>query len=82
MSTDSASTRPKHPRPSVVTLSCVFVAVTAFLTLTELITALMDWGTVGLQTWLRPILRAMAQAGADVTMVEALGVLRLSLIHI
>ena len=60
MSTDSASSRPKHPRPSIVTLACVFIAVTAFLTLTELITALMDWATVDMQAGLRPILRQLA----------------------
>lgn len=76
MSTDSASARPKHPRPSVVTLACVFVAVTAFLTLTELITALMDWATVDMQTWLRPILRQLAAAGAVVSMAEVLRYLR------
>ena len=76
MSTDSASTRPKHPRPSVVTLACVFVAVTAFLTLVELVTALMDWATVDMQVWLKPVLRGLAQAGAEVTLVEALRILR------
>ena len=76
MSTDSASTRPKHPRPSVVTLACIFVAVTAFLTLTELVTALMDWATVDMQAWLRPILRQLAAAGAVVTMAEVLRYLR------
>jgi hypothetical protein len=76
MSTDSASTRPKQPRPSVVTLACVFVAVTAFLTLTELITALMDWATVDMQAGLRPILRQLAAVGAVLTMTEVLQYLR------
>src|SRR5688500_16187143 len=76
MSTDSASTRPKHPRPSIVTLACVFVAVTAFLTLTELITALMDWATVDMQASLRPILRQLAAAGVVVSMTEVLRYLR------
>ena len=76
MSSDSASDRPSHPRPSVVTLACVFVAVTAFLTLTELVTALMDWATVDLQAWLRPVLRQLAAAGVVVTMAEVLRYLR------
>lgn len=75
-STESASERPKYPRPSVVTLSCVFVAVTAFLTLTEVVSALMDWATVDMQAWLRPILRQLAAAGAVVTMAEVLQYLR------
>lgn len=76
MSTDSAGSRSKHPRPSVVTLACVFVAVTAFLTLTELITALMDWASVDMQAWLRPMLRQLAAAGVIVTMAEVLRYLR------
>jgi len=76
MSTEATGERPKHPRPSVVTLACVFVAVTAFLTLTEVITALMDWATVDMQAWLRPILRQLAAAGAVVTMAEVLRYLR------
>jgi hypothetical protein len=76
MSTEATGERQKHPRPSVVTLACVFVAVTAFLTLTELITALMDWATVDLQAGLQPILRQLAAAGAVVTMAEVLRYLR------
>ena len=76
MSSDSASSRPKYPRPSVVTLSCVFVAVTAFLTLTELVSALMDWATVDMQAWLRPVLSQLAEAGAVLTMPEVLEYLR------
>ena len=76
MSTDSASSRPKQPRPSIVTLACVFVAVTAFLTLTELITALMDWATVDMQAGLRPILRQLAAVGAVLTMTDFLRYLR------
>jgi hypothetical protein len=60
----------------VVTLACVFIAVTAFLTLTELITALMDWATVDMQAGLRPILRQLAAAGAVLTMTEVLQYLR------
>ena len=59
MSLDSAKPV-KSPRPSVVTLACVFVAVTAFLTLTELISALMDWASVDMQTWLRPMMGTWA----------------------
>jgi hypothetical protein len=54
----------------------VFIAVTAFLTLTSLITALMDWATVDMQTSLRPILRTLAAAGAVVSMTEVLHYLR------
>jgi len=60
----------------VVTLSCVFVAVTAFLTLTELITALMDWATVDMQTSLQPMLRQLGKAGVVVSMTEVLHYLR------
>src|SRR5689334_22079623 len=59
-------------------MSCVFVAITAFLSLTELITALMDWGTVTMQTGLRSILRQMATAGLELSMPEALRLLRLA----
>ncbi|MFL6090688.1 MAG: hypothetical protein ACJ71Z_11160 [Aeromicrobium sp.] len=76
MSTDRADSRPKHPRPSVVTLSCVFVAVTAFLTLTEVISALMDWGTVDMQAALRPALRQLGIAGLHLSMTETLRLLR------
>lgn len=76
MTSDSASSRSKHPRPSVVTLACVFVAVTAFLTLTELITALMDWATVDMQASLRPILRQLAAAGVVISIAEVLRYLR------
>lgn len=73
---DTTSERPRHPRPSVVTLSCVFVAVTAFLTLTELISALMDWGTVGMQEGLQPLVRGLRAAGTEVTATELLRFLR------
>jgi len=76
VSTDSASSRPKHPRPSVVTLSCIFVAVTAFLTLTELITALMDWATVDMQEGLQPWRRGLAASGIELTTTELLQFLR------
>src|SRR5689334_19092890 len=76
MSTDTPSGRPKPPRPSVVTLSCVFVAVTAFLTLTEVISALMDWGTVDMQTALRPALRQLDAVGVHLSMTEMLRALR------
>jgi hypothetical protein len=54
----------------------VFIAVTAFLTLTSLITALMDWATVDMQTSLQPILRTLAAAGVAVSMTEVLQYLR------
>lgn len=76
MSTDAPERRRKFPRPSVVTLSCVFIAVTAFLTLTDLIGALMDWGTVDMQKALLPVMRELRRGGADPTMPELLGVLR------
>jgi hypothetical protein len=76
MSTDAPAQRRKYPRPSVVTLSCVFIGVTAFLTLTDLITALMNWGTVEMQDALRPALRELHRGGLDPTMPELLAVLR------
>jgi len=76
MSQDVSTRRRKYPRPSIVTLSCIFIAVTAFLTLTDLITALMNWGTVAMQDTLRPALRELGKAGFDVTMPELLSVLR------
>ena len=76
MSTDVPDQRRKYPRPAVVTLSCVFIAVTAFLTLTDLISALLDWGTVDMQDALKPAVREMHRGGLDWTMPELLGVLR------
>jgi hypothetical protein len=73
---DATNARPRHPRPSVVTLSCVFVAVTAFLTLTELVSALMDWGTVTMQEGLQPLLRSLRATGIGVTATELLHALR------
>lgn len=75
MSADSSGV-PRHPRPSAVSLSCVFVGVTAFLTLTELITALMDWGTVGLQEALQPLRKELQAAGTDVATDDLLRYLR------
>ena len=76
MSTDAPTQRRKFPRPSVVTLACVFIAVTAFLTLTDLISALMNWGTVDMQESLKPALRELHRAGFEPTMTELLAVLR------
>lgn len=76
MSSESTSQRPAHPRPSIVTLACVFVAVTAFLTLTELVVALMDWATVDMQKGLQPVLQQLAAVGAVLTMAEVLQYLR------
>lgn len=75
MSSDGARTV-KAPRPSAVTLSCVFIAVTAFLTLTEVSSALLDWGTVTMQDGLKPLLKQLADAGVDITMADLLGYLR------
>jgi MFS family permease len=76
MSTGVSTRRRKYPRPSIVTLSCVFIAVTAFLTLTDLIGALMNWGTVDMQDALKPALTELRRAGFDATMPELLAVLR------
>jgi hypothetical protein len=76
MSTGVSTQRRKYPRPSIVTLSCVFIAVTAFLTLTDLIGALMNWGTVDMQDALKPALTELRRAGFDATMPELLAVLR------
>jgi len=76
MSTDVSARRRKYPRPSIVTLSCVFIAVTAFLTLTDLIGALMNWGTVDMQAALKPALKELDGSGFDVAMPELLAVLR------
>jgi MFS family permease len=76
MSTDAPARRRKYPRPSVVTLACVFIAVTAFLTLTDLIEALMNWGTVDMQDALKPALRELRSSGFDPTMPALLAVLR------
>jgi hypothetical protein len=75
MSDESLQAR-RGPRPSVVTLSCVFIAVTAFLTLTELIAALMDWGTVGMQQGLQPMIRWLRASGTETTTTELLRNLR------
>lgn len=66
----------KHPRPSVVTLAGVFIAITAFLGLTELITALTHWGSVEMKDALRPAIRQLDAAGVQITMTELLRVLR------
>jgi hypothetical protein len=76
MSTDAPAQRRKYPRPSVVTLACVFIAVTAFLSLTDLIGALMNWGTVDMQDALQPALRELRSSGFDTTMPALLAVLR------
>jgi hypothetical protein len=76
MSTEATQRQRKHPRPTVVTLSCVFIAVTAFLTLTDLITGLMDWGTVDMQDALKPMVRELHRAGLDASMSELLRILR------
>src|SRR5690242_12208234 len=76
MSTGVSTQRRKYPRPSIVALHCVFIAVTAFLTLTGLIGALMNWGTVDMQDALKPALTELRRAGFDATMPELLAVLR------
>lgn len=64
------------PRPNVVTLASVFIAITAFLFLTELISALMDWGTVQMQEELQPAVRELERNGVEFTMSEMLRGLR------
>jgi len=66
----------KQPRPSVVTLAGVFIAITAFLSLTQLASALTSWGTVEMQDQLKPALRQLDAAGFEMTMTELLRVLR------
>jgi hypothetical protein len=66
----------KHPRPSVVTLAGVFIAITAFLGLTELITALTNWGSVEMKDALQPAIRQLDAAGVQVTMTGLLRILR------
>lgn len=76
MSTDTSNARPKHPRPSVVSMACLFVGITAVLTLVELTSALTNWGTVGMQEALQPLRKGMAAAGTEVTTAELLATLR------
>lgn len=76
MSTDVTARGRKYPRPSIVTLACVFIGVTAFLTLTDLISTLMNWGTVDMQEALQPALKELHRNGLDPTMAELLAVLR------
>jgi len=64
------------PRPRVVTLACLFVGVSAFLMLLELIQALSDWATIEMQDALQPTLRNLQDAGVDMTMGELLSTLR------
>lgn len=66
----------KQPRPSVVTLAGVFIAITAFLSLTELASSLTSWGTVEMQDQLKPALRQLDAAGFEMTMAELLRILR------
>lgn len=64
------------PRPSVVTLAGVFIAITAFLSLTELITVLTDWGSVEMQDAMKPALRELSASGITLTMTELLAIMR------
>ena len=66
----------RHPRPSVVTLAGVFIAITALLSLIELSSALTYWGTVEMQDALKPAIRQLEAAGVTVTITELLGILR------
>ena len=64
------------PRPSAVTLACVFVGFSAFVLLLELVQALSEWGTIEMQNGLEPTLTTLREQGVDLSMGELLGTLR------
>jgi hypothetical protein len=57
-------------------MACVFVGLSSFLMLAQLIAALMEWGTIEMQKGLEPLLTTLQERGIDLTMGELLGVLR------
>jgi hypothetical protein len=58
-------------------MACVFVGLSSFLMLAQLIGALMEWGTVEMQKALEPMLTTLQERGAaELTMGELLTVLR------
>ena len=64
------------PRPTAVTLACVFVGFSAFVLLLELVQALSEWGTIEMQDGLEPTLTTLRERGFDLSMGELLGTLR------
>ncbi|MGI9083839.1 MAG: hypothetical protein ACR2FE_00935 [Aeromicrobium sp.] len=64
------------PRPSAVTMACVFVGLSSFLMLIQLVGALTSWGTIEMQKAVQPALGSLQESGFDVTMGEVLGILR------
>lgn len=64
------------PRPSAVTMACVFVGISSFLMLMQLMGALTSWGTIEMQKALEPTLTTLQERGFDVTMIELLAALR------
>ena len=64
------------PRPTAVTLACVFVGFSAFVLLLDLVQALSEWGTIEMQEGLEPTLTTLRERGFDLTMGELLGTLR------
>ena len=64
------------PRPTAVTLACVFVGFSAFVLLLTLVQALTEWGTIEMQDGLEPTLETLREQGFDLSMGELLGTLR------
>ncbi len=64
------------PRPTAVTLACVFVGFSAFVLLLDLVQALSEWGTIEMQGGLEPTLSTLRERGFDLSMGELLGTLR------
>jgi len=64
------------PRPTAVTLACVFVGFSAFVLLLNLVQALSEWGTIEMQDGLEPTLTTLRERGFDLSMGELLGTLR------
>jgi len=64
------------PRPTAVTLACVFVGFSAFVLLLTLVQALTEWGTIEMQDGLEPTLKTLREQGFDLSMGELLGTLR------
>lgn len=64
------------PRPPAVTMACVFVGLSSFLMLAQLIGLLTTWGSTEMQDALQPLLRGLGDGGVEMSMPELLRILR------
>lgn len=68
------------PRPTAVTLACVFVGVSCALLLGNIVTLLGDWGSIEVQEQLSRVLDEEPLSGSGITMTQALSWLRIALL--